>query len=187
MKCGIYVALSLCHSQMPLSDQGKPLNHAISRRPYSSLWMHSLSAHWPTKRKWTRHLLSNNYVDAGLYLKKLKFQVYKIGSDYIKIRLLLKTILPDRGVQRTDSGAVNAVGFGLMTLFGNNDDLWRPVHFSTDSAIRLKFGIRSNGIITMVSQFDEGLWQQWPSPSTEISFGILQLNYYYNLLAWTFL
>src|SRR6218665_200133 len=27
----------------------------------------------------------------------------------------------------------------------------------------------------LVSQFDEGLWQQWPSSSTEISFGILQL------------
>jgi len=23
----------------------------------------------------------------------------------------------------------------------------------------------------LVSQFDEGLWQQWPSPLTEISFG----------------
>ena len=28
----------------------------------------------------------------------------------------------------------------------------------------------------LVSQFDEGLWQQWLLPSTEISFGILQLS-----------
>jgi len=40
----------------------------------------------------------------------------------------------------------------------------------------MESGVHKNSeSIWLVSQFDEGLWQQWPSPLTEISLGMLQL------------
>jgi len=57
---------------------------------------------------------------------------------------------------------------------------------------RHKIILAARGLVKItqfkVSQFDEGLWQQWPSPSAEICFGILQpcfmlRNLYYSIKA----